>query len=100
MNLQPHRQSLYDFVVSGFEEDFERAHTHQYLIQFQTFRAFEQHQRNVIENADLNTLTFLQQFQSLIEIGNIELVDKESMVPFEADGFIFVNGKIVFTNAR
>lgn len=102
MDLQPHKDSLYNFVISNFtRDDYHRAEVSEWteiVDNFRNYNEFVRHQRAVINNADVNTITFLQQFQTLIQLGNICLVDKESMIPFDADGFIFVNGKILFTN--
>ena len=102
MELQPHRDSLYNFVITMFDMyDYERSQMNNgFVSQFKSYDNFCRHQRDVIDNVDLATLSFLQQFQSLLQLNNIELVDKESMVSMTGDGFVFVDNKIVFTNSR
>jgi hypothetical protein len=99
---EAHRRSLYDFIAGAMHEyDFDRAYNYDDALKnFGTYEEFLAYQWNVINNVDVNTLAFLQQFQSLIQIKNIDLMDKEGGVRFEADGFFLDDGKIIFTNPR
>ena len=101
MDIRAHQNDLYHFVTSNFDRlEFIRAKRDRAELfdQFNTYDDFARHQEAVIINSDIDTLSFIQQFQSLIQLGNIELVDKEDLVPIRADGFFFLNGKILFTN--
>ena len=63
-----------------------------FLNEFNTSIKFAQHLADVTNNIEVNTLNFLEQFQSLIENNSIILTNITS------DGFIFLaDGSIVFT---
>ena len=99
-----HRDAMYNFIIRNFSQyGFDRAQNFDNEIgkDFRSYQEFAQHQLNVVNNLDLNSLTFIQQIQSLIEAGNLGILEEESETTTNSDGFYFDSkGKIIFISPR
>ncbi len=101
MSLFERKERLYQFIARNFlDYDFERAEDQESEIieGFNSYAQFLDYQRRNVDALNVDTLTVLEYVIQLLP--NIELMDKEGMIPFKADGLIFVKGKMIFTNAR
>ena len=101
--------SIHNFITENFSDrDLNRGILHGQLNNNNPFEEFFEYedfyndQRNITNNLDINTLSFLQQLQLLINSSNIELFFKENeenllMDSVTCDGFIFLKDKLVLT---
>lgn len=96
------QQELYEFIINSFDEyDLERMKDQESLptdVDFSTLEKFRQHQHAVISGLSPENLAHLGWLKNML--GNVSIMDKESMVPLSSDGFYFQGQRLVLTSAR
>ncbi len=122
MTLQARQKAVVDFMLSRFyEDDLDRAKNwlpSGAFSTFKTFEAFKSFQHTCIRKVTAPTLQFMETLQAFLkaqhardrrrstklQIGKVpylQVMDKEGMVAFELDGFVFdKNGCLTFFNER
>lgn len=96
MDLAARKESLLNFIRSRFDEhDFERAQMlgADIVNTFRTYNDFLNFQRSVIDQFTSESIHSAEFLKNMIPM--IQMVDKESMLPWAASGFAFLPGNRV-----
>ena len=104
MALEQRKTRLIEWITEGVSEDeFDRIHKARYqrgyVMGFRSFDAFAMKQVEMVEAMDENRIT---QFENLMNfVGNVDLMDKETMLTWSMSGFCFDrDGKPVLFHER
>ena len=101
---------IYDFIVSTFGKyDLDRYNDRfrndeerkQFGFDFGSMANFRAVQKKFVDEANEKMIVKLEALMLLIKTDEVNLMDKESMVPFPASGFCFdTEGKLIVFNER
>jgi len=99
-NLPARKNAIYNFIAQNFDQyDYERGFNDNSLGRSEhSYQRFMDLQRRTVDALDHVTVEFLEQIIAFMP--HLELVDKESMVKFPANGFVFEGGKLVIFHER
>lgn len=99
-----HRDAIYEFIVARVSIHFFRNDQTSNTIRedksnlsndFRTYQDFTEHQRAVIDELDVSTLTFIHQLQNLCLVNNVDVHDQRDHSYRSTGGFFFSREGII-----